>query len=149
MKFVNYLKYYLKHKWYVFKYCVIRGYWFQGLTHDLLKMFNSERKGFVGWFSKEQNYNTKKDFDLARLHHIHTNPHHWQYWVLIDDDSGVTLIEMPLRYIEEMVCDWRGAQMAKWGRDRTEEWYLEHQKQIQLAPITKATVKKLLGVKHE
>ena len=149
MKLTNYLKYFLKHKWYVLKYCTMNGHWWIGVIHDLSKLGNKERQGFVDWFSREQNHNTKKTFDLARLHHIHTNKHHWQYWILIDDDSGITLIEMPLEYIEEMICDWRGAQMAKWGRDKTKEWYLERKDIIQLAPVTRAIVEKKLGVEHE
>lgn len=36
-------------------------------------------------------YGTTKNY--AWNHHIHSNPHHWQYWI----------IPMPLNYI---ICDW-------------------------------------------
>ena len=41
----------------------------------------------------------------AWLLHIHRNPHHWQYWVLINDnpEEGENLIEMPYNYIIGLV----------------------------------------------
>lgn len=48
----------------------------------------------------------KEDFDKAWLHHIHSNPHHWNYWVLVDGVGEITALEMPKVYVYEMICDW-------------------------------------------
>lgn len=49
-------------------------------------------------------------FNVAWLHHLHANPHHWQHWIL-QQDSGSTLILVPtsVHVVQEMVADWIGA----------------------------------------
>ena len=44
-------------------------------------------------------------FDAAWLHHQHNNPHHWQHWLLREDDGGTKALEMDHLYVVEMVCD--------------------------------------------
>ena len=48
----------------------------------------------------------KEEFNKAWLHHIHNNPHHWNYWVLVDGKNEITALEMPTIYVYEMICDW-------------------------------------------
>lgn len=81
--------------------------------HDESKYFASEYFAYDNAFygtpfpdnielSSEQ-----KNFDYAWLHHIHNNPHHWQHWVVVEDDTGENVaLEMPAKYAIEMVCDW-------------------------------------------
>lgn len=40
-------------------------------------------------------YEVVENFNRAWLLHIHRNPHHWQHWVLINDDPelGETVLE--------------------------------------------------------
>ena len=47
-------------------------------------------------------------FHYAWLRHQHSNPHHWQYWVLIPDTPGEkpNALKMPVEHIIEMICDW-------------------------------------------
>ena len=33
---------------------------------------------------------TDAEFDRAWLHHQHANPHHWQHWLLVNDNPGKT-----------------------------------------------------------
>lgn len=47
------------------------------------------------------------DFNIAWLHHIHNNPHHWNHWIIQNDTDGVEVIRMPEKYAKEMVADWR------------------------------------------
>lgn len=59
-------------------------------------------------------------------HHIHNNPHHWQYWV----------IPMPLNYIIEMICDWWSFSFRKGDLTEIFDWYSE----IILHPATRGAV---------
>ena len=61
------------------------------------------------------------DFARAWLHHIHYNPHHWEYWIFPDgytsENSNVEngIIEMPYHYVLEMVADWMGSRKQRTG----------------------------------
>jgi hypothetical protein len=48
-------------------------------------------------------------FDRAWLAHQHRNPHHWQHWLLREDDGKTKVLLMPVEYVDEMVADWLGA----------------------------------------
>ena len=47
--------------------------------HDLSKYSEEEYKAYDLYFYGTKTEKVKKDFDYAWLHHIHENPHHWQY----------------------------------------------------------------------
>lgn len=79
-----------------------------------------------------------EEFDRAWLHHIHMCPHHWQHWVLLEDDGDVKFLEMPGRYIGEMLADWQGAGRAITGRDNLEEWYKANRDKILLHDRTRS-----------
>lgn len=52
-----------------------------------------------------------KGFSEAWLHHKGKNKHHWQYWTDFKDNKVIP-IEIPEKYIKEMICDIRGASKA-------------------------------------
>lgn len=106
----------------------------------------------------------RKEFNKAFLMHIHRNPHHWQYWVLIHDDGAdgdtrkLDPIDMPDNYILEMICDWWSFSWKKHleneesdGEDLKEifEWYNEHRDSIILSSATRSKVEKLLDILEE
>jgi len=62
-------------------------------------------------------------FNRAWLLHQQRNDHHWQHWVLHEDDGGVMTLPMPRSVCREMVADWMGAGRAITGRWETAEWY--------------------------
>lgn len=138
---IEHLLYIIRHKWYVFIECCKLGIPWQGITHDLSKFSISEWQPYVNTFFKRASSDgyysasqVSEEFDKAWLHHVHHNAHHWQYYVLPKDDGSSKLIEMPERYVREMVADWRGASRTKFGRDNTLEWYSEHRDQLHLHP---------------
>lgn len=51
----------------------------------------------------------QRDFNAAWLHHIHKNPHHWQHWILRQDDGREIVLIPPNADVNEMVADWLGA----------------------------------------
>ena len=87
---------------------------------------------------------TDSNFDYAWLLHQKRNPHHWQYWILINDNGNIRSIQIPNKYILEMVADWRGAGKAINGKDNTYEWYLKNKDIIILNQISRDNIELLL-----
>lgn len=44
----------------------------------------------------------REEYEAAWKHHYTTNPHHPKYWIKEDG----TILDMELKYIIEMLCDW-------------------------------------------
>lgn len=135
MKHLKYLSYIFRHKWFVFIECCKLGIPFQGLIHDLSKFLPDEWFPYANYFyanpfQPKRNktgyykpYDTGDEaFDLAWLKHQKRNPHHWQYWILPKDDGGIRIFPIPLKYVKEMLADWRGAGRAQ-GKPDTLAWY--------------------------
>ena len=108
--------------------------------HDLSKYSDTEWDAYRDYF-----YDNADDtiFNYAWLHHIHNNPHHWNYWVLLDSAKLVAL-DMPKEYIVEMICDWWS---FSWKSENLYEiftWYELHGKEMNLSSNTKRTVEDIL-----
>jgi hypothetical protein len=113
-KFFDYLKYLLKHKWYVFVECCKQNIIWRGITHDLSKFLPDEFIPYMYHFygSNQEKDIWSKKFDLAWLKHQKRNKHHWQWWLLREDDGGWKKLPMDNNYRIEMICDWVGAGKA-------------------------------------
>lgn len=114
-------------------------------AHDNSKFSAEEYDAYDRYFYGG-NRSTKvvNDFNYAWLHHIHNNPHHWQYWVLIDGD-GTIYLDMPYNYIIEMICDWWAFSWAKDNLFEIFEWYDKNKKKILLSTKTRNIVEDILG----
>jgi hypothetical protein len=160
MIYLRYLKYILRHKWYVFVACCELGIPFAGLTHDLSKLRLSEfipyarhfygKGGDIRYGRDKTGYYKAGDtgdeaFDRAWLYHQHRNPHHWQYWLLVQDEDPNKALAMPSRYLDEMLADWRGAGKAQ-GTPDTMAWYLAHRTKMVLHPETRVALEIMLHV---
>lgn len=73
-------------------------------------------------------------------------PHHWQYWVLINDEpkEGTILIEMPYPYIIEMICDWWAFSWIKGDLSEMFAWYKDHADYIKMHNNTRSIVEEIL-----
>ena len=79
-------------------------------VHDLSKYSNEEFDAYrLNFYPTTEEKNSpdysdriKEIFDPAWVHHYTNNPHHPQYW--LDDNKNP--IDMELKYIIEMICDW-------------------------------------------
>ena len=89
-----------------------------------------------------------QDFNYAWLQHIHRNPHHWQYWVLINDDPdlGEIILDMPDVYIIEMICDWWSFSWSKGDLTEIFKWYEERKEYIKLSEKTRRVVENILNM---
>lgn len=145
----SYLKYVLRHKWYVLLECVRldAGLW-RGLVHDWSKFLPSEWHPYAFTFYGPDGagrYLETTEFNQAWNAHQKRQPHHWQYWVLRHDDGGTSALPMPTVYIREMVADWVGAGKAIPGGKSAIEWYAAYRQRLILEPATRFQVEVLLG----
>ncbi len=156
---IAYLKYVLRHKWFVFLACRrLNVRFWQSIIHDWTKFTPAEWFPYVRQFYNPDGL--KRDvnradgglhtreldeaFNLAWLHHQKHNPHHWQYWVLINDEDGATALKMPMRYVFEMVADWDGAGRAIIGKSDPAAWYEKNRHKMLFHPLTRALVEDIL-----
>lgn len=116
------------------------------LAHDQSKSEADEYEAYDAYFYGEKTPAVEEAFRRAWLLHIHRNPHHWQYWVLINDDpgEGEICLEMPHNYIFEMICDWWAFSWSKGNLSEIFSWYDEHSAYIKLAPKTREIVEDIL-----
>lgn len=111
-------------------------------NHDISKWSREEfphyALNFFGNKSQVNDTAVSDAFARAWLHHIHNNPHHWQYWIFSDEytpkNSNVEcgVVEMPQKYALEMIADWMGASMADTGSWDMTEWLQKNFNKIRL-----------------
>ena len=123
----------------------------QILNHDASKNSSEEYAAYDRYFyGGNKSFRVVQDFRRAWLHHIHENPHHWQHWVLNNDEpeEGEVVLEMDYIYIIEMICDWWAFSWQKGDLSEIFSWYDKHYKYIKLAPNTRKTVEDILWTLH-
>lgn len=107
----------------------------QIMDHDRSKIRPEEYYAYDAYFyGGNKSHAVVENFRKAFLLHIHENPHHWQYWVLIHDDPDKpeTLIEIPLNYIFEMICDWWSFSWRKGDLMEIFDWWDKHKDYIRM-----------------
>jgi len=137
MKYWKYLKYILRHKYFVFIECYKEGIIWRGLTHDLSKFFPSE---FFPYYNHFYGKDSRRKFEVAWLKHKHRNDHHWQYWVNTD---YYYCFKMPNKARREMICDWKAMSKSK-SCMSTYDYWLKNKDKIRMHPETKKLVEKQL-----
>ena len=117
------------------------------LHHDESKWKDDEYQAYdVYFYGNDHSTEIERNFNYAWLRHIHRNPHHWQHWVLVNDEpeEGEKVLEMPYNYIIEMICDWWSFSWKKGRLSEIFNWYDEHASHIRLAPATREIVEDIL-----
>lgn len=157
MKYFKYTWYLIKHKWFVAIECIKMGLIWRGIVHDVSKLYASEFFAYANYFYAKppcMGVRLKKildKFDCAWLRHQHRNKHHWQHWVLLNDDGNTVVVPMPKRYVKEMVADWIGAGRAIKGRgtpkDEVVDWYILSRPNMTLSSVTEDIIVQILSKK--
>lgn len=85
----QYLKYVLRHKWFVFLACWDLGVplW-MATVHDWDKFLPGMWRSYARTFYKpdgSKHYEPSQAFSSAWNSHQKRNKHHWQYWLLVND----------------------------------------------------------------
>ena len=117
-------------------------------AHDHSKNEQDEYEAYDAYFyGGNRSYEVVTNFKKAWLNHIHRNPHHWQYWILFNDDpgEGMELMDMPYNYIIEMICDWWSFSWTKGNLTEIFDWYEKHKDHMKLSNKTRATVENILA----
>lgn len=149
MKHLKYLWYLIRHKTFVFRAgLVTKAPLWNLFIHDWSKFMPCE------WFPyAEQFYGNQPGQDAfakAWLHHIHFNPHHWNHYVLVGNNKTThTVIEIPEKYVREMIADWLGASRTISGSWDLTEWWTENKDLVVLHEKTRPLVDKLLKEANE
>lgn len=171
----RYLRYIIRHKWFVLVESWALGITWLGIIHDWSKFLPSEWGPYAEWFYGEKcptradlierdhsmgrsgetalfrwmrsREDQERDFDYAWNHHQKTNKHHWQYFLLVEDDGPIYPLPMPDVCRRELLADWRGAGRAVNKLD-IRAWYLKQKElgRMNLHPETRAWIEQQLGV---
>lgn len=114
--------------------------------HDESKYSEEEYNPYDYYFYSGNPEDYKDRFDKAWLHHIHNNPHHWQHWVLVNDDAelGTVALEMPYEYVIEMVCDWWSFSWKTGNLYEIFDWYEKNKDRMILHEKTREDVNDIL-----
>jgi len=115
------------------------------VEHDMSKYQAEEYDAYDKYFYGTKTAKVKEDFDYAWLHHIHNNPHHWQYWVLVNDEDGTKALEMPEEYVYEMISDWWSFSFKTGDLNEIFNWYDSHKKNMILHKNTRKLVEDILA----
>lgn len=155
----RYLWYVVRHKVFVLRAAWSLGIPWLGLLHDLSKFSPDEWEPYARFFysgphraradysayektwhwgtiDRECKETVQERFDYAWCLHQKRNKHHWQFYLVPQDDGGTKVLEMPECYRLEMLADWIGAGLAQ-GKPDTMAWYVANKDKMQLHPRTR------------
>jgi len=118
----------IKHKAFVFRAGLkTKAPIWRLIIHDWSKFTPAEAPHYGKQFFGDQS--DPLGFSKAWLHHQHTNPHHWEYWIPVTGHNrggygDLKPLPMPSWAVREMIADWIGASRAyegKWPKSM-QEW---------------------------
>ena len=147
MRTLRYLRYLIRHKFFVGVECFKMGLYWQGITHDWHKFLPSEFFPYVSQFGggiqtgrdKTGYYKPtdtgKPAFEIAWLKHQKRCWHHWQSWCVPVEGGGVKAYPIPGKYRLEMICDWKGAGRAQ-GKPDVVGWWETNKVKMTMHPDT-------------
>ena len=120
-------------------------------NHDNTKCWADEYEAYDRYFYPDEYEDNPpfsqrvEEYHRAWLEHIHRNPHHWQHWVLINDNGFFTVLPMPEVYVIEMICDWWSFSWKKGNLYEIFDWVDENSPHILLDNETIRLVEKILN----
>ena len=111
--------------------------------HDASKYSKEEYEPYALYFNVDKE-KYLDEFNIAWNHHQKRNPHHWQYWMLREDDGDFILLEMPKNYVIEMICDWLAFSIVKNDLSEIQKFYETNKNRMELNPKTRKYVEDIL-----
>lgn len=116
--------------------------------HDASKYYDDEYNAYGEYFygsKKDVSHEEDPDFKKAWLFHQHRNPHHWQHWLLKEDEGDqLEALDMPECYIQEMICDWMAFSIDKKNIAELFKWYDSNKDKQILSDTTRKKVEEYL-----
>lgn len=117
--------------------------------HDESKYSKDEWDTYLNYFCPDENHPKDEDtFDSAWLHHQHNNPHYWQYWILQRDSGDQVALDMPEKYVIEMLCDWSFFRYKN-PESTTNKWYNDNKDKMILSKNTIKLIEKYIDLLKE
>ncbi|MEG2233387.1 MAG: DUF5662 family protein [Oscillospiraceae bacterium] len=154
MKWLSHLKTINHHKMLVMRHCFSCGLIAQGLLHDMSKYSPVEFWAGAKYYQGNQSPNNmerrERGYSAAWLHHKGKNKHHLEYWIDYSPFVPHELcgMEMPVRYVAEMVCDRIAASKTYNPENYKDEYpytyYSNSRDHLMLHPNTRALLEQLL-----
>ena len=148
-----------KHRHTVIYYCARAGILWQGLRHDLSKYTPTEFLAGVKYYQGYRSPNEAEREDIgysgAWMHHKGRNRHHFEYWTDYDPAvrGKIRTIEMPYRYVVEMLCDRLAASRIYNGKnyspDAPLKYFLPAKGHRMIHPATSDRIEDLLRMVAE
>ena len=149
-----------KHRILVCKGCFKIGLYYQGLTHDLSKYSPDEFLVGVKYFQGTRSPNNAEreavGYSSAWLHHKGRNKHHYEYWIdyntrgELPGEDILIPVEMPDRYLAEMVMDRIAASKVYKGKEYKDsdslEYFLGGIETVPMHPETKRKLHRYLRI---
>lgn len=130
MHFFRHLHTVCRHRRQVRRNCFKAGLIWRGLTHDLSKFspqeFFAGAKYYQGNRSPQAKERELFGYSAAWLHHKGRNKHHFEYWTDAGADGAVVCVEMPPKYLAEMICDRIAASKVYKGKEYTDSCPLQY-----------------------
>lgn len=117
-------------------------------NHDASKTDLDEYEAYDKYFyGNNRSYEVSSNFNYAWLAHQHKNKHHWQHYILVNDDphEGDEILEMPREYIIEMICDWWSFSWTSGNLMEIFDWYDKRASYIKLSWWTRSRVETVLN----
>lgn len=114
------------------------------LSHDASKYSDKEFEGYrQWWYPVDDSLKDEVHYNQSWNRHQKVNPHHWQYWLLVRDGGDLTPLDMPFKYVCEMICDWHS--FSKKDPESTAyDWYQKNRNVMKLSDRTRALVERLI-----
>lgn len=105
--------------------CFRIGLYRQGFLHDLSKYSPAEFCRGVQYYQGVRSPNAaereENGYSEAWMHHKGRNKHHYEYWSDLSRETGkYESVELPRKYLAEMVMDRRAACMTYQGKNYTQ-----------------------------
>ena len=143
------------HRHLVMLHCFRAGIPVQGLLHDLSKYspteFISGMLYFQGNRSPNEEERERMGYSAAWMHHKGRNRHHYEYWNDVNPETKLyEPVEMPTRYLIEMVCDRIAASKVYRGKYYQDgdalNYFLQGWKKSRLPRMHPRTAKRLYHI---
>lgn len=148
-----------RHRNTVIYYCARAGIFWQGLGHDLSKYTPAEFlagvKYYQGYRSPNEAEREAAGASSAWMHHKGRNRHHFEYWTDYDPAvrGKIRPVEMPYRYVVEMLCDRLAASRiyngANYSQDEPLKYFLPAKPNRMIHPATSDCIEDMLRLVAE
>lgn len=97
-------------------------------------------------FGKKQTAKTASEYRKAKVLKLHMNSYNWQYHMLVTEEEGTILTEMPQMDILELICEWWSDSWEKDDLWSIFDYYDKYKTKIKIHKKSSRELERLLGI---